>query len=162
LARKWGWELILPVAATGLLIIDQLTKLWVRTSLMPGQSIPGDGLPRLTYVQNAGSAFGLLTNQVFLIVVSVAVVAVALFLYYRYRFFGSWLARVGLGLVLGGALGNLIDRIRFGWVTDFIDFVYWPVFNVADSAIVVGVIILVYILLRLAWVEGRTPRQGES
>ena len=159
MARKWVWELILPLVSMAVLVTDQFTKLWVRTNLTPGQPVTGDGLPRLNYVQNMGSAFGLLTNQVFLIVVAVAVIIGSLFIYYRWRFFGSVLARVGMGLVLAGALGNLIDRLRYGYVIDFIDFVYWPVFNAADTSIVVGVIILVYVLLKMALAEGRATKE---
>jgi len=74
------------------------------------------------------------------------VVALAIVLYYRYLPTGSWLVCLSLGLQLGGAIGNLLDRIRFGHVVDFVDIGFWPIFNVADLAIVTGVAILAYCL----------------
>src|SRR5206468_6544533 len=99
-----------------------------------------------TYVQNRGAAFGLLQDQtVFFVFVGLLVVAV-IGASYRYLPRSGFLVHLALGLQLGGAVGNLIDRIRQGYVVDFVDFGYrsnwWPVFNVADSAIVVGVALL--------------------
>jgi signal peptidase II len=81
------------------------------------------------------------------VVIAVIVVAAIIF-YYRHLPTGQWWIKVSLGLQLGGALGNLLDRLRQGYVIDFIDFKIWPVFNLADSSIVVGVAILAYYLLR--------------
>ena len=74
----------------------------------------------------------------------------AFFFYRRFPLLDNWITWTGLSLVLGGTVGNLIDRLRFGYVTDFIDFGFWPAFNLADSSIVVGVIIFAYSLLSLA------------
>ncbi|HUV75931.1 MAG TPA: signal peptidase II [Dehalococcoidales bacterium] len=145
---------------TGLLIVvaDQLSKVWIRTNLVEGQSLFEVGFFRITYVQNTGAAFGLLQGQSFALTI-VAIIGIVVLLVYAlfvYRYF-SWLdnmlTKFGLGLMLGGTLGNLIDRLRFGYVTDFIDFGYWPAFNVADSAITVGVIIFACSLLRLTQAE---------
>jgi len=87
------------------------------------------------------------------IIASVGVAALllyALFFYHKLPFLDNRLGKLALGLVLGGTVGNLIDRIYLGYVTDFIDFSIWPAFNIADSAIVVGIIILAYSLLCLA------------
>ncbi len=145
---------------TGLLIVtaDQLSKLWIRSNLLVGQSLPEAGFFRLTHVHNTGAAFGLFQDQTFpLIIVAVIGVAVlllyALFIYRRFPFLDDRLGKSALGLVLGGTVGNLIDRLRFGYVIDFIDVGIWPAFNIADSAIVVGVIILAYSLLPLARAE---------
>jgi signal peptidase II len=81
-------------------------------------------------------------------------VALAIVLYYRYLPTGYWLVRVSLGLQLGGAIGNLLDRIRYGYVVDFVDIGFWPIFNVADAAIVSGVGILAYCLWREDHVVG--------
>ncbi len=94
---------------------------------------------RFTYVENRGAAFGLFQDQTyFFIVVGVVVIAVIV-ASYRYIPEPSWLLNLSLGLQMGGAIGNLIDRVRVGYVVDFIDLTFWPVFNVADSAICVGV-----------------------
>jgi signal peptidase II len=121
---------------------ERLEKTGVRSVPLP---IAGDYV-RFTYVENRGAAFGLLQDQtaffVFVGVLVVGVIAAS----YRYLPQSGIRLHLALGLQLGGALGNLIDRIRQGYVVDFVDFGYqsnwWPVFNVADSAIVVGVALL--------------------
>ncbi len=151
---KWR-NVVFFLTAFLIAFADQLSKLWIRTNLAIGQSIPEVGFPRLTHITNTGSAFGLFQGQTFLLTI-VALVSVAVLLLYavlfyrRFPFLDNWLAWVGLSLVLGGTVGNLIDRLRLGYVTDFIDFGFWPAFNLADSTVVVGVIIFVYSLLPLA------------
>jgi len=135
-------------------IADQLSKTWIRSNLATGESLPETGLFRLTYIHNTGASFGLFPDQSFLltIVACVGIVVLlffVLFLYHRLPFLGSKLGKPVLGLVLGGTVGNLIDRLRFGHVTDFIDIGIWPVFNIADSATVIGVILFSYSLLFL-------------
>ena len=153
-ANKW-WKVVFFLTALLIVVADQLSKLWIRTNLAVGQSLPEAGFPRLTYVENTGAAFGLFQGQSFALAI-VAIVSIivllgyAFFLYRRFPFLDNRLAWIGLGLVLGGTVGNLIDRLRFGYVTDFIDFGFWPAFNIADSAIVVGVIMFAYTLLSLA------------
>lgn len=138
--------LLLLVALT-VFILDQLTKYWVRQNIPLGQSWPGDWPVRFTFQVNTGAAFGLLQDQgIFLVLVAVAVIGVILF-YHRFLGQDGILIRISLGLMLGGALGNLVDRLRDGFVTDFIDFQVWPIFNIADSSISVGVAILAYYLL---------------
>ena len=147
---------------TALLIVaaDQLSKIWIRTNLAVGQSLPEVGFLRLTHVNNTGAAFGLFHGQTFpLTIISFIGVAVlllyAFFFYRRFPWLDNWFIWTGLSLVLGGTVGNLIDRLRLGHVTDFIDFGFWPAFNIADSAIVVGVIIFAYSLFSLARAEKR-------
>lgn len=139
----------LPLFLIALTVIgaDQLSKYLVRANMELGQSIPSEGLVRLTYTTNTGGAFGLFANQTFLLALAAVVAITVLVLYLRYLPRGSTLLHVGLGLDLGGAIGNLIDRVRLGEVTDFIDIGAWPVFNLADSAIVVGTFLIVYYLL---------------
>jgi signal peptidase II len=143
--------LLLIVIALAVIGLDQLTKYLVRAHMELGESIPNTGIIRLTYVTNTGGAFGILANQAFLLAM-VAVIGIAVFLVYlRYIPLKSRLLKIGLGLDLGGAIGNLIERLRFdGKVTDFIDIGAWPVFNVADMSIVVGTIIIAYYLLFVA------------
>ena len=116
---------------------------------------------QFTHVTNTGAAFGLFPglSTVFLIVAIVVIVAI--FVYGRQIPAGLWLPRVALGMQLGGALGNLVDRVTLGFVVDFIDAQFWPfrtfpIFNVADSSIVVGVTIL---LLVMVWEERQARAQ---
>lgn len=133
-------------------VIDQLSKLWVRSNLLPGMSLPEEGFLRLTHVQNTGAVFGILTNQAFLLTI-IALVAIFFILLLYYRFFPpSALTTTVLGLILGGAVGNLVDRLRLGYVTDFIDVrlwgdFHWPAFNFADASTTVGTLVLVGSLL---------------
>ena len=146
--RRLGRGLLLIGIAVLVIGLDQLTKWLVRTNMALGQSVPREGIFRLTYTTNTGGAFGILANQAFLLAL-VAVIGIAVFLIYlRYIPLRSRLLKIGLGLDLGGAIGNLIDRLRFsGRVTDFIDIGPWPVLNVADMSIVVGTILIAYYLL---------------
>jgi signal peptidase II len=146
--RRLARGFLLIGIATLVIGLDQLTKWLVRTNMALGQSIPGEGIFRLTYTTNTGGAFGILANQAFLLAL-VAVIGISVFLIYlRYIPLKSRLLKIGLGLDLGGGIGNLIDRLRFGGkVTDFIDIGPWPVFNVADMSIVVGTILIAYCLL---------------
>ena len=126
---------------------DQISKYLVRSHLVLGQSWPPDAPIRLTFQTNTGAAFGLLQDQgLFLMLVALVVIGVILF-YHRFLGQDTWLIRASLGLQLGGALGNMVDRVRDGFVTDFIDLQVWPIFNLADSSICVGVAILAYYLL---------------
>jgi signal peptidase II len=145
--RRLTRGLLLIGIAALVIGLDQLTKWLVRTNMALGESIPSEGFVRLTYTTNTGGAFGIFSSQTFLLAI-VAIISVLVFLIYlRYIPLESTLLKVGLGIDLGGAVGNLIDRLRFRNVTDFIDIGPWPVFNVADMSIVVGTIIIAYYLL---------------
>jgi signal peptidase II len=115
-------------------------------------------LPRLlyfTHVRNYGAAFGIMSNRTaFFVFITVAVVTIIVLTYQRLAA-GRKMLRWGLALQLGGAMGNLIDRLRGGYVTDFIDLRVWPVFNVADIAIVAGVVLLCWELLHSSPEGGR-------
>lgn len=152
-------ELPFFLVALVVVALDQVSKFFIRANMIPGQSIPEEGFFRITYVTNVGGAFGILSNQAFLITLTAIAGIAAILIYARYPLFNRMLVRVALGLLLGGAVGNLIDRIRFGEVVDFIDVGAWPVFNLADSAIVVGVIIIIFYLLFLARREVGTTKE---
>lgn len=126
-------------------IIDQLVKHLVVSTMHLGQSFPViKGIFHITYVLNPGAAFGMLEHQRwFFIVVALAAVLLGVF-FYRKLQQESILMRSGAGLLLGGAVGNLADRIQSGLVVDFLDFRVWPVFNIADIAICAGAGILIY------------------
>ena len=136
-------------------VIDQLSKMWIRNYLPEGYSLPVTGFLQLTHIQNTGGAFGLFQGQTFPLTVvafvgAAVILVYALIFYPRFPFFDNMVGKSALGLVLGGTVGNIIDRLRFGYVTDFIDFGFWPAFNVADSSVVIGVIIFAYSLHSLA------------
>ena len=163
LQGKW-WYVIFSLTALLIVVADQLSKLWIRSNLDIGESLFEVGFFRVTHVHNTGAAFGLFQGQSFLltIVASVGVAALLLYAFFFHRkcpFVDNRLGKLALGLVLGGTVGNLIDRVYLGHVTDFIDFDFWPAFNIADPAIVVGVIILAYSIISLARVRERSDGQ---
>lgn len=139
-----------------LVALDQGTKAWVRHSFVLGESRPLiDGILHLTYVRNTGAAFGLLQGQgPLLVAITVALGAFALTQRAKLKEARRG-ERLALTLAASGALGNLIDRLWFGWVTDFVDLRVWPVFNVADAAIFVGVLLF-------AWYTLIRPERGEG
>jgi signal peptidase II len=143
------------------LAMDQLSKHLIRINLTPGQSWPTDGLLRLTHATNSGSAFGLFTGQTPILIVASLVAIAFLVYFYRTRALPSLWLRFAIGLHLGGAFGNLIDRLRAGEVVDFIDLGWWPIFNLADSSIVVGMILLIGVLV-LGDDRREPPGQTES
>jgi signal peptidase II len=131
---------------------DQITKYLTVTYLKPLGSIPViEGIFNLTYVENRGAAFGILQNQRwFLVILPIIIVAAVVFYLVTHRR-DSVLRRISLAVILGGALGNLIDRIFHGYVIDMLQtaFIEFPVFNVADSAVVCGTILLAIQMLFL-------------
>lgn len=148
------WLLLLVIALV--LTADQVSKHLVRTMMVLGESIPPEGVARITYIINTGSAFGLFPNQtLFLTIAALAGVALMLF-FYRTGAVPGGLARLSLALMLGGAIGNLVDRVRVGYVVDFVALGFWPVFNVADSSMVMGITLLVAMVL-LVREPGHTP-----
>ena len=140
-------DFVLIQLAVLVFVTDQLSKLLVTQELLFRQSVPATGFFRITHTHNTGSAFGIFQDQnTPLIVVSIIGIGI-LMMIYRSQRVPSGLLRLSLGLQIGGAFGNLIDRLRLGHVTDFVDVGSWPVFNVADASIVTGLVILAYIFL---------------
>lgn len=150
--------------------LDQLTKLWVaHTFTLYESRVVIPGLFNLTYLTNTGAAFGILAGhpamwrQLFFISVALIALVAIYFLHRKISTVSSWYT-VSLGLIAGGAVGNLIDRIRLGAVVDFLDFYvsshHWPAFNVADSAITVGVAI--FLLVNLADSRREDTKRRES
>lgn len=162
-----SWRLNAAFFLTALLVAaaDQLSKSWIRSNLALGESMPETGFFRLAYVRNSGSAFGLFQDQTLLLTI-VAFIGIAtllffiLFMHHRIPFLATMPAKLGLGLICGGTVGNLIDRLSDSYVTDFISVGRWPAFNIADSAIVVGAILIAYLLIRLA--DSSEHQDGQS
>ena len=141
-------DLVLFQLAVLFFLADQFSKFLVREFLERGDSFPDQGFFRITHTYNTGSAFGLFRDQNGpLILVSVVGITI-LVLIYRSQPRPGKVLRLSLALQLGGAVGNLLDRLRLGHVTDFLDVGSWPVFNLADSSIVVGLLMLAWLFLR--------------
>jgi signal peptidase II len=151
--RGWGGALALALAVIAL---DQLTKGIVRGSLEPGERVDLILGIDLALVSNEGIAFGFLGDGGTLVLVVTLVALLAMLVWFATAPSrpGLWIA---VGLLIGGAVGNLIDRIRIDAVTDFIDPPLWPAFNVADVAITFGAVALV---LSVLWGDGREPAPG--
>jgi signal peptidase II len=127
--------------------IDRLTKYLADHHLAGRPAIDViPGVVRLRYTTNSGGAFGLLGGHAWLFFV--ATIVVCLVIVYSSIHLDSTGSAVGLGLILGGAVGNLTDRVLSGRVPDFVDFRVWPVFNAADSAIVIGAVVMIAVGLR--------------
>jgi signal peptidase II len=134
--------LVALVLALAVFVLDQGVKSVVEASMRVGESIPLiPGFLSLTYIRNDGGAFGILGGSQLLLLVG-SVVAVGVVLWMLLAGQRSRLATLACGLILGGAAGNLLDRLTTGEVTDFVHFSFWYVFNAADAAITVGVIAL--------------------
>ena len=142
--RSWYRDPLLILVLACTLGLDQLTKWLVTSNLAWGESVPAEGFFRLTYVHNTGSAFGIFQGQGMILTIIAFVAVAAMIWLYRSSPIISLPMRAALGLQLGGAIGNLIDRLRLGFVVDFVDIGPWPVFNVADSSIVVGIAVLAW------------------
>lgn len=154
--RRLARRHLILLVGIGLLVVlaDQLTKLWIRdwANLYPGDTLFKAGFFQIIRVQNTGAAFGIFKEhtQSIIIVAFIGIILILLlviFMYRRWPFLQNTLIMCGIGLILGGTAGNQIDRIWLGYVTDFIDVNFWPTFNIADSASVIGTIILVYCLI---------------
>jgi signal peptidase II len=129
------------------MFLDQITKWWIASNYQVGESHPllGNWL-YLTYVQNRGAAFGILPGQAWFFLAAAALVILGLIIY-NHRYTVEKPVQIWTGLLVAGAAGNFIDRWRLQYVIDFLDLRWWPVFNLADAAVVVGGILLVIHIL---------------
>lgn len=141
-------SVLIGLVCLGILSLDQFSKFLVYKLLTAGQSIPLiPGILNLTFVRNTGAAFGILRNFTFIFIFA----AIFIIIYIGYLIFTKQHLKVNpymLGIFLGGSIGNLIDRLRFGYVVDFIDIHIWPVFNIADSAITISVCWFLILMLK--------------
>ena len=155
-----GEKLILYLVMATIVIADQLSKYVVESNVPINQfwaPFPErSNLLRITHVSNTGAAFGIFPSGSSIFMVVAIVVSIVILLYNQKLPAHHVWFRLALGLQLGGALGNLVDRIRIGHVTDFIDIGPVPVFNIADASIVVGTILLVFLIL----IDEREERSG--
>jgi len=136
------------IVALAVVAIDQYTKHLVAAHFFPGESrILVNHVLWLTYVQNEHGAFGLFGSHPLVLAALASLVLVSFFLWYRNER-GGWATHVAFALILGGAVGNIVDRVRLSYVVDFFDLRWFPVFNVADSCITIGVALLLIRMLR--------------
>jgi len=147
------WDILIFLLIVTLVVaLDQFSKQWIRNNVPLGGSLPAMGQLTIVHVQNTGSAFGLFTGQAFLLSIVAVAGLVVVLMFFRYLKQLGLAGGIALSLIFAGALGNLVDRLRLGHVTDFIyvrlwDNFYWPAFNVADSAITTGALLLAVVAL---------------
>lgn len=157
--RQKRAPLVLFSTAFAVLAADQGTKEWIRHSLLPGEFVPEHGLLRLTYASNDGIIFGLGAPVAFAIIMPIVLVCGALAVYYWYGPIANRLANVCVGLFIGGTLGNLVDRLRFRAVTDFVDVrlwgdVHWFTFNLADVGIISAILLFAVLISGMRLTRG--------
>ena len=162
LGAGWSQWAGLAVVALAAIAADQLTKSIVSSRLALDESVHVAGPLSIHHVQNSGIAFGLFASATAVVILLTAA-AVAWMLYFFARS-GSRhpILPVALGLVIGGSVSNLVDRVRLGHVTDFLDFKFWPAFNLADTFIVVGVAVLLLALISVDQHSARPSRVREA
>jgi signal peptidase II len=145
LARRWRKDLLFFGIASSIIAVDQFTKWLVRSNLALGETWPAnsDAFIRILHIVNTGAAFGILQGQTTFLIITSMLGLAAILLYYVYPPMDHGLIRIALGMQLGGAGGNLIDRVLRGEVTDFIDVGTFPTFNVADAAITISIVAVI-------------------
>ncbi len=138
-----------------IIVIDQLSKYLISSSMTLGFSFPViNGIFHITYIQNSGAAFGVLAEKRW-IFIAAGIIIIGLAAYFRKKIMRERpVVRYGTAMLVGGAIGNLIDRIMIGRVIDFLDFRVWPIFNIADIGICVGVALLMYELVAADFLGG--------
>ncbi len=146
---EWKRKIGLVTVMLLVLLLDRFTKAWISQQLALGESQPIiSGIVSLTLVHNPGAAFGLLAGRRWLFVLAVLVLIVLLLVYRKVLAEQATLSQYAIALLMGGVFGNLWDRVMLGYVVDFLDFHVWPVFNVADAAIVCGALVLGWEVVR--------------
>lgn len=135
--------------ATGVIILDQVTKFLVRGDFALYESRPViENIFHLTYIENPGAAFGMFADKRFFFLIVTSLIIIFIIFFMKQMEKEEPRANIFLAMAVGGAIGNFIDRAMKGTVTDFFDFRIWPVFNIADSFIVVGMIIAAFFVLK--------------
>ena len=156
-AGLWQW-LALGAVAAAAIAADQATKAIVARELALGEEVNVVGPLSIHHVENSGIAFGLFSTATAGVIVLTGVAVTWMILFFARSGGRHPILPVALGLLLGGSVSNLVDRIRLGHVTDFLDFRFWPAFNLADSFIVAGVAVLIGALL----IADREPRRART
>jgi signal peptidase II len=160
-AGPWQWAGLAAVAVAAV-VADQLTKYVVSSELALDEQAHVVGPFSIHHVQNSGIAFGLFSSATPIVIVLTGLAVAWMLAFFARSGARHPLLPVSLGLVIGGSLSNLIDRVRLGHVTDFLDLRFWPAFNLADSFIVVGVAILLATLVAADREPRRARRVGDA
>ncbi len=154
--KKYNWTLptsMFFLISILIILLDQITKILVRTEIKEGTSVVI--IPKIlyfTHATNTGASFSMLTNYSFLLTIIAILVIIGMCVFYKKI---PVQYRTAAALILGGAVGNLIDRFQYGTVTDFINIQIWPIFNIADSAITVAAILLIIIVWKEEKIENK-------
>jgi signal peptidase II len=156
-ATPLQWLSLVAIALAAI-VADQVTKHVVASNLFLGEGLHVVGPFWIRHVQNSGIAFGLFANATAAVIVLTGIAITWMLVYFARSGARHPVLPIALGLVIGGSVSNLADRVRLGFVTDFLDLRYWPAFNLADSFIVIGVAILLGALL----LAEREPRQARE
>ena len=151
---RWQKHKVFLIITISALVLDQVTKLWIKSEFALGQSSQEYGLLRITHIHNPGGVWGIDIPQALAFVLSGIALVTICVLYFRYGYQYGFVAKIACAMLIGGTAGNLVDRIAYGYVIDFIDVrlwgsFHWPTFNLADSAVVIGAILLAYSLFRV-------------
>lgn len=164
LLGRWRHDVVFFLIAGGIIALDQFTKWLVRSNLRLGETWPEDShaFVRIIHVTNSGAAFGILQGQTLFLIVTSLIGLVAILLYYIYPPMEHGLIRIALSMQLGGAFGNLIDRVRMGEVTDFVDVGSFPTFNVADSSISISIVAVLLFFFLEDFRAGRRGQQADA
>jgi signal peptidase II len=162
LGATWQQWLSLAAVALAALGADQLTKAIVTSRLGLNEEVHVVGPFSIHHVQNSGIAFGFFASATSLVILLTGIAVVWMIYFFARSGSRHTVLPVALGLVIGGSVSNLTDRVRLGHVTDFLDFTYWPAFNLADTFIVVGVAMLLLALVAVDRAGGRPRRVGEA
>ena len=160
------WVIPYAIIALGVILIDQRSKILVTSAMYEGQVSLIPRVLRFTYVENTGAAFGSLSDHrwVFMVLSTIGILAVAAYLYFYVK---TKIGRLALALIIGGGIGNMIDRLFRGFVVDFIDFCafprVWPwVFNIADAAVCIGAALFIFDLFRDLLKEIKEEREKKN
>ena len=165
LSNLWAkyWQtVVFFLIALAVVLGDQFSKVWIRSNLSLGDWLPEGAFFHLTHIRNTGAALGIFQNHTFPLTIA-SFVGVGIILVYafvicrRFSFLNNMISKAGLASILGGTIGNLIDRINLGYVTDFLGVGTFPAFNVADSSVTVGTAVFAGSLIYLVVKE----KQGE-
>jgi len=171
---RWWRTVVLFLVAVAVVVGDQFSKDWIRANLAVGESLPETGFFCLVHLQNTGAAWGMLQDHTELLTVAsfIGVAAVMIYNFYicrRYPVLENGISKAAIGAVLGGTVGNLIDRLQLGYVTDFLSVGSFAKFNVADASITTGISIfagfLIYLMVKEKYAlaeEAPADRSGDN